>query len=98
MTLYYNSKLYDILKAYSNRLIGVVNVVISKKLILELVDDLPEEKLGKVISFIKFIKEEEEPTLILESEDEIDILNILEDDEWYNSDEIKKTIENKRDD
>ena len=96
--MYYNSKLYDILKAYSNRLIGVVNVVISKKLILELVDDLPEEKLGKVISFIKFIKEEEEPTLILESEDEIDILNILEDDEWYNSDEIKKTIENKRDD
>ncbi len=73
-------------------------MVISKKLILELVDDLPEEKLGKVISFIKFIKEEEEPTLILESEDEIDILNILEDDEWYNSDEIKKTIENKRDD
>ena len=76
----------------------MVNVVISKKLILELVDDLPEEKLGKVISFIKFIKEEEEPTLILESEDETDILNILEDDEWYNSDEIKKTIENKRDD
>ena len=47
-------------------------MAISRKLILELVEDLPEEKLGKVISFIKLIKDEEEPTLILEPEDEID--------------------------
>lgn len=69
----------------------------SKKLILELVEDLPEEKLGKVISFIKFIKEEEEPTLILETKDEEDILNILEEDEWYSSEEIEKIIEGKKD-
>lgn len=69
----------------------------SKKLILELVEDLPEEKLGKVISFIKFIKEEEEPILILEPKDEEDILNILEEDEWYSSEEIEKIIEGKKD-
>lgn len=63
-----------------------------RKLILELVEDLPEEKLGKVISFIKFVKEEEEPILVLEPEDEEDILNILEEDEWYSSEEIEKII------
>lgn len=68
----------------------------SKKLILELVEDLPEEKLGKVISFIKFIKEEEEPILVLESEDEEDILNILREDEWYSSEEIEKIIQGKK--
>lgn len=62
-----------------------------RKLILELVEDLPEEKLGKVISFIKFVKEEE-PILVLEPEDEEDILNILEEDEWYSSEEIEKII------
>jgi 23S rRNA pseudoU1915 N3-methylase RlmH len=69
----------------------------SKKIILELVEDLPEEKMGKVISFIKFIKEEEEPILLLEPEDEIDVLNILEENQWYSSEEIKKSIEDKKD-
>ena len=71
-------------------------MAISKKLILELVEDLPEEKMGKVISFIKFIKEEEEPILIFEPEDEIDVLNILEENQWYSSEEIKKSIEDKK--
>ena len=35
-------------------------MAISKKLILELINDIPEEKIGKVISFIKFVKEEED--------------------------------------
>ena len=73
-------------------------MAISKKIILELIDDLPEEKLGKVLSYINFIKEEEEPTLLLEAEDEEEIINILEEDEWYESGEIKKTIEDKKHD
>ena len=50
---------------------------------MDLVKELPEEKLGKVISFIKFIKQEEDPILILESEDEEEIAQILESSEWY---------------
>ncbi len=73
-------------------------MAISKKIILELIDDLPEEKLGKVLSYINFIKEEEEPTLLLEAEDEEEIINILEENEWYTSEEIKKTIEDKKHD
>jgi len=75
---------------------GMINMATSRKLILELVKDLPEEKLGKVISFIKFIKEEEDPILILEEDDEHDILNILEEDEWYDPKEIDKLIEGKK--
>ncbi len=71
-------------------------MAIPRKIILELVDDLPEEKLGKVISFIKFIKEEEEPVLLLESDDEEEIMKILDEDEWYSSDEIKQMIEDKK--
>ena len=73
-------------------------MAISKKIILELIDDLPEEKLGKVLSYINFIKEEEEPTLLLEAEDEEEIINILEEDEWYESGEIKKIIKDKKHD
>ena len=73
----------------------MLNIAIPRKIILELVDDLSEEKLGKVISFIKFIKEEEEPVLFLESDDEEEIIKILDEDEWYSSDEIKHMIEDK---
>ncbi|WP_352418700.1 hypothetical protein [Proteiniborus sp.] len=71
---------------------------IPKKRILELVEGLTEEKLGKVISFIKFIKEEEEPVLLLEPEDEKEIIKVLEEDDWYSSDEVKKMIEDKEND
>lgn len=73
-------------------------MAISRKIILELIDDLPEEKLGKVLSYINFIKKEEEPTLLLEAEDEEEIINILEEDEWYESGEIKKIIKDKKHD
>lgn len=73
-------------------------MAISKKIILDLMNDLSEEKLGKVISFIRFIKEEEEPILLLESSDEKEIIRILEEDEWYSSDEVKKTILDKEND
>ncbi len=67
-------------------------MAISKKIILELIDDLPEEKLGKVLSYINFIKKEEEPTLLLEAEDEEEIINILEENEWYTSDTVSDML------
>ena len=67
-------------------------MAIPKKIILELVKDLSDEKLGKVISFIKFVKEEEEPILLLEEDDEDEIMRILEEDEWYTSEEVKEMV------
>lgn len=74
-------------------------MAIPKKIILELVKDLSDEKLGKVISFIKLIKEEdEEEILSLEKDDEEEILRILEEDEWYTSEEIKEALMEKDND
>ena len=55
-----------------------------------LINSLSEERLGKVISFIRFIKEEEEPILLLETDDEEEIEKILEENEWHSSEEIIK--------
>lgn len=72
-------------------------MAISRKMILNLVESLPEEKLGKVLSYINFIKSEEETILLLEAEDEEAITKIYEEDEWYTSEEIKKMLEEKSD-
>ena len=72
-------------------------MAIPKKVILDLINDLPEEKIGKVISFIRFIQSEDnEAELVLESDDEEDVIRILEEDEWYNYDQVKKMIEGKQ--
>ncbi|NLC04128.1 MAG: hypothetical protein GX787_07620 [Tissierellia bacterium] len=65
---------------------------------MELVKDLSDEKLGKVISFIKFVKEEEEPVLLLEKDDEEEVLRILEEDEWYSAEEVKEMLMEKEND
>ncbi|NLV89101.1 MAG: hypothetical protein GX021_07030 [Tissierellia bacterium] len=61
--------------------------------ILELAKELPEEELGKLITYIKFFEEKDEPVLVLEVDDEEDIINILKVDEWYDSEEIEKVLE-----
>ena len=73
-------------------------MAIPKKIILELVKDLSDEKLGKVISFIKFVKEEEDSILLLEKDDEEEILRILEEDEWYTSEEVREMLMEKDND
>ena len=67
-------------------------MAVPRKVILELVESIPEEKLGKVISFIKFVRDEEELTLSLEVDDEEEILKVLEEDDWYSSEEIRSII------
>ncbi len=71
-------------------------MVLAREKIQGLINDLPEEKLGKVLSYINFIKEEEDPVLLLEKTDEQEIVAILEENEWYTSEEVKKTIEGEK--
>lgn len=68
-------------------------MAIAREKIQDLINDLPEEKLGKVLSYINFIKDEEEPILVLEEDDEAEIAKILEENEWYTSKEVKGAIE-----
>ena len=68
-------------------------MAIAREKIQGLINDLPEEKLDKILSYINFIKNEEEPTLMLEEDDEAEIAKILEENEWYTSEEVKGVIE-----
>lgn len=72
-------------------------MAIPKKVLMDLINDLPEEKIGKVISFVRFIKEEDELELILEADDEDDINRILEENVWYSSEQVKRELEDKKD-
>jgi len=64
----------------------------SKELIIDLINDLPEEKLCYIISYAQFIKSQDIPTLVLEEDDEEEIQRILEEDEWTTSEEIEKIV------
>lgn len=72
-------------------------MAIPKKILIDLINDLPDEKIGKVISFVRFIKEEDDQELVLEPDDEEDIMRIIEEDIWYTSDELKKELMDSRD-
>ena len=72
-------------------------MAIPKKILIDLINDLPDEKIGKVISFVRFIKEEDDQELVLEPDDEEDIMRILKEDIWYTSDELKKELMDNRD-
>lgn len=72
-------------------------MAIPKKILIDLINDLPDEKIGKVISFVRFIKEEDNMELVLEPDDEEDIIRILEEDTWYSTIELKKELKDKKD-
>ncbi|GAB1475805.1 hypothetical protein MASR2M70_06370 [Bacillota bacterium] len=73
-------------------------MAIAREKIQGIINDLPEEKLGKVLSYINYIKDEEEPILVLEEDDESEIAKILEENEWYTSEEVKGAIEDMKHD
>lgn len=79
------------------KLKGCEFMAIPKKILIDLINDLPDEKIGKVISFVRFIKEEDDQELVLEPDDEEDIMRILKEDIWYTSDELKKELMDNRD-
>ncbi len=64
----------------------------SKELIIDLINDLPEEKLRYIIAYTQFIKNQDIPTLMLEEDDEEEVQRILEEDEWTTSEEIEKIV------
>lgn len=53
---------------------------------------MPEEKLCYIAAYAQFIKSQDMSILILEQDDEDDIKQILDENEWYTSDEIEKIV------
>ena len=61
--------------------------------VLKLIQDIPEEKYGTVISFLEFIKAQKESVLLLEEDDEQEILDILAADEWCSDEKMIALLE-----
>ena len=61
--------------------------------VLKLIQDIPEEKYGTIISFLEFIKAQKESVLLLEDNDEQEILDILAADEWCSDEKMIALLE-----
>jgi hypothetical protein len=73
---------------------GVVNNMTNGQMqVLQLLQDIPEEKYGTIISFIEFIKSQREPLLLLEDDDEQEVLAILAADSWCSDEEMLALLE-----
>ena len=56
------------------------------------VSKLPLEKVGKAISFIRFLEQEQEPELLLDPTEENELYSILESDDMVDSSELLAKI------
>jgi len=70
---------------------------IHQKLIDEF-QKLSYEKVGKALSFIRFLEQEDEPELYMSSEEEKELHDILEFEEFIDSSEMLALIEAMPDD
>ena len=62
------------------------------------ISKLPLEKVGKAISFIRFLEQEQEPKLLLETTEENELYGILNSSEMINSSELLAKIKEMPDD
>lgn len=65
----------------------------AKEIIMRLVNDIPETKAGEVIDFLTYLKNKEEQELVLDSREEQELWDIIENDERVSSEEVSKLIE-----
>ena len=71
---------------------GVVNMNTAKKLINDIVDIIPDDKAVKLLSFAKYLKDEQEPELLLTVEEEQELQYLLDNDERVDGENILKGI------
>ena len=70
----------------------------SHKLLHDEIDGLPIEKVGKAISFIRYLKQEQEAVLYLEQTEETELHNILDTEDGIQSAEMLALIKELPDD
>ena len=57
------------------------------------ISKLPIEKVGKAMSFIRFLEQEEEPELLIDAVEEDELYSVMELDETIDSSELLAKIE-----
>ncbi|KUO69316.1 MAG: hypothetical protein APF77_16115 [Clostridia bacterium BRH_c25] len=64
----------------------------AKDIIKKLIDEIPETKAGEVIDFLLYLKGKKEQELHLDSEEEEEIWNKIENDERIPSNKVKELL------
>ena len=62
------------------------------KLLYDEIEDLPIEKIGKAISYLRYLKQEQEAELYLDPHEEEELYKILTDEDGINSEEMLALI------
>jgi len=64
----------------------------ARDIILKLVDEIPETKIGEVIDFILYLRGRKEQELYLEPEEEEEIWNLIETDEKIPAEKVYELL------
>jgi len=65
----------------------------AKEVIMKLVDEIPETKVGEVIDFLLYLKNKTEQDLYLEPDEEEEIWSLIKNDERIPSDKVNELLE-----
>lgn len=63
-----------------------------KDTIKKMVDELPETKAGQLIDYLLFLKNKKDDDLYLDSKEEEEIWNLIQNDERVSDEQVKKLI------
>lgn len=64
----------------------------ARDIIIKLIDEIPETKVGEVIDFLLYLKSKKENDLWLESHEEDELWNLIDTDERMSSEEVKNLL------
>ena len=65
------------------------------QILLNLIESMPEEKILQILSYANFLKQESDNVLLLESDDEEEINNIIQNDEYYSESDTDNILNGK---
>ena len=63
-----------------------------EKILFDEISKLPFDKMGKVLSYVRFVNQEQEVELILEDDEYTEFYNRLESSDFITSDELSAKI------
>lgn len=64
----------------------------AKDIILKLIDEIPETKIGEVIDFLLYLKGKKDQELYLDPQEEEEVWNLIKTDERISSEKVNDLL------
>lgn len=65
----------------------------ARDIILKLLEEIPEAKMGEIIDFLEYLKHKQELDLLLDKSEEEELWNLIQNDERISAEEVNKLLE-----